>query len=93
MRRATDIVVASAAQAGGFVGYLDYATASRSGCRRVASAGSPTCARNGPTRPGAPADGVERSLEHLFEHRRNVTAGSFVFSSRTFSTRPRARLG
>ena len=35
----------------------------------------------GATTPaGAPRpDGVERSLEHLFEHRRNVTAGSFVF--------------
>ena len=47
----------------------------------MASAGSPTCARNGRDEAGwgAPADGVERSLEHLFEHRRNVTAGSFVF--------------
>ena len=28
---------------------------------------------------GRAADSVERSLEHLFEHRRPVTAGSFVF--------------
>ncbi len=37
---------------------------------------------------GAPADGVERSLEHLFEHRRQVTAGSFVFVLSDFLDAP-----
>jgi len=34
-------------------------------------------------------DGVEQSLEHLFEHRRNVTAGSFVFVLSDFLDPPR----
>ena len=81
MRRATDIVVASAAQAGGFVGYLDYADGEPfwlppRGERRLAYLREERADEAG---WGAPADGVERSLEHLFEHRRNVTAGSFVF--------------
>jgi uncharacterized protein (DUF58 family) len=81
MRRATDIVVASAAQAGGFVGYLDHADGEPfwlppRGERRLAYLREERANEAG---WGAPADGVERSLEHLFEHRRNVTAGSFVF--------------
>ena len=65
-------------QAGGFVGYLDYArrravlaAAARRAPARLPARGT----LRGRGRWGAPADGVERSLEHLFEHRRNVTAG------------------
>ena len=81
MRQATEIVVASAAQAGGFVGYLDYADGEPfwlppRGERRLAHLREERARDAG---WGAPVDGVERSLEHLFEHRRNVTAGSFVF--------------
>ena len=81
MRQATEIVVASAAQAGGFVGYLDYADGEPfwlppRGERRLAYLREERARDAG---WDAPADGVERALEHLFEHRRNVTAGSFVF--------------
>jgi uncharacterized protein (DUF58 family) len=81
MRQATEIVVASAAQAGGFVGYLDYADGEPfwlppRGERRLAYLREERV-RDAGWR--APKDGVDRSLEHLFEHRRNVTAGSFVF--------------
>ena len=81
MRCATEIVVASAAQAGGFVGYLDFADGEPfwlppRGERRLAYLREERASEAGWS---APTDGVERSLEHLFEHRRNVTAGSFVF--------------
>jgi len=81
MQRTTDIVVESAAAAGGFVGYLDYADDEPfwlppRGERRLAHLREDRARDAG---WGAPVDGVERSLQHLFEHRRNVTAGSFVF--------------
>ena len=81
MRQATEIVVASAAQAGGFVGYLDFADGEPfwlppRGERRLAHLREERVREAGWR---APKDGVDRSLEHLFEHRRNVTAGSFVF--------------
>ncbi|HXH88176.1 MAG TPA: DUF58 domain-containing protein [Gaiellaceae bacterium] len=81
MQRVTEIVVASTAEAGGFVGYLDYADGEAfwlppRGERRLAYLREDRAREAG---WGAPVDGVERSLEHLFEHRRNVTAGSFVF--------------
>lgn len=81
MQRVTEIVVASTAEAGGFVGYLDYADGEPfwlppRGERRLAYLREDRAREAG---WGAPVDGVERSLEHLFEHRRNVTAGSFVF--------------
>jgi uncharacterized protein (DUF58 family) len=81
MQRATEIVVASAAVAGGFVGYVDYADGEPfwlppRGERRLAYLREERMREAGWT---APVDAVERSLEHLFEHRRNVTAGSFVF--------------
>lgn len=81
MRTTIEIVLASAAQAGGFVGYIDYADGEPywlppRGERRLAHVREERLDTAG---WGAPADGVERSLEHLFEHRRNVAAGSFVF--------------
>ncbi len=81
MRATMEIVLASAAQAGGFVGYIDHADGEPfwlppRGERRLAHVREERVDTAG---WGAPADGVERSLEHLFEHRRNVTAGSFVF--------------
>ena len=93
MRQATEIVVASAAQAGGFVGYLDYADGEPfwlppRGERRLAYLREERARDAG---WGAPTDGVERSLEHLFEHRRNVTAGSFVFVFSDFLDPPVAR--
>jgi uncharacterized protein (DUF58 family) len=81
MRRVTEIVVGSAVQAGGFVGYVDWADGEPywlppRGERRLAHLRDERVATAG---WAAPPDGVERALEHLFEHRRNVTAGSFVF--------------
>jgi uncharacterized protein (DUF58 family) len=81
MRRTLELVLASTAQAGGFAGYLDYADGEPfwlppRGERRQATVRDERLATAGWT---APADGVERSLEHLLEHRRVVSAGSFVF--------------
>ncbi len=81
MRGALELVLASAAQAGGFAGYLDYADGEPywlppRGERRHASVREERLDTAGWT---APVDGVERSLEHLAEHRRVVSPGSFVF--------------
>ena len=90
MRRALDLVLLSAAQAGGFAGYVDFADGEPfwlppRGERRVAVVRDERL----DTAPWtAPADGVERSLEHLFEHRRIVTAGSFVFAFSDFIVPP-----
>jgi uncharacterized protein (DUF58 family) len=81
MRRTLELVLASTAQAGGYAGYLDYADGEPfwlppRGERRLAHVRDERLETAGWT---APADGVARSLEHLFEHRRIVSAGSFVF--------------
>jgi len=91
MQRATEIVVASAAVAGGFVGYVDFADGEPfwlppRGERRLAYLREERMRDAG---WAAPVDAVERSLEHLFEHRRNVTAGSFVFVFSDFLDPPR----
>jgi uncharacterized protein (DUF58 family) len=91
MQRATEIVVASAAVAGGFVGYVDFADGEPfwlppRGERRLAYLREERMQDAG---WAAPVDAVERSLEHLFEHRRNVTAGSFVFVFSDFLDPPR----
>jgi uncharacterized protein (DUF58 family) len=91
MQRAAEIVVASAAVAGGFVGYVDLADGEPfwlppRGERRLAYLREERMRDAGWT---APVDAVERSLEHLFEHRRNVTAGSFVFVFSDFLDPPR----
>jgi len=90
MRTAMDIVLATAAQAGGFVGYVDYADGEPHwlpprGERRLAHLREERIETAGWR---APADGVERSLAHLFEHRRQVTAGSFVFVFSDFLEAP-----
>ena len=81
MRGTLELVLASATQAGGFAGYLDYADGEPywlppRGERRLAGVREERLDTAGWT---APADGVQRSLEHLFEHRRVMTPGSFVF--------------
>ena len=81
LRRSLDVVLTSAAQAGGFAGYIDLADGEPfwlppRGERRIADVREERLE----TAPwSAPADGVERALEHLFEHRRVISAGSFVF--------------
>ena len=81
MRRTLELVLASTSQAGGFAGYLDYADGEPywlppRGERRLAGVREERLDTAGWT---GPANGVERSLEHLFEHRRVMSAGSFVF--------------
>ena len=90
MRATLEIVLASAGRAGGFVGYIDAADGEPywlppRGERRLAHVREERLDTAG---WGAPADGVERSLEHLFEHRRNVTPGSFVFVLSDFLDTP-----
>ena len=65
-------------------------TASRGGCRRAVSAGWRRFATSGSasTEFTAPRDGVELCLEHLFQHSRIVTAGSFVFVCSDFLAPP-----
>ncbi len=93
MRRTLELVLAVTAHAGGFAGYLDYADGEPfwlppRGERRLAHLRDERLEAAGWT---APANGVERSLEHLFEHRRIVSAGSFVFVISDFLDPP-ARL-
>ncbi len=81
MRNVFELVLASAAGAGGFVGYLDHADGEvfwrppqlerklmKLNNERLESADF-----------RAPSDWLERSLQHLAEHRRSATAGTFVF--------------
>jgi uncharacterized protein (DUF58 family) len=81
MRQAAELVIDSALIVGGFVGYLDhggggpYWVPPRGG-RRLAELRQDRLPAN---EFGAPADGLERALEHLAHHRRSVTSGSFVF--------------
>jgi len=90
MRAAVQLVNASSAEAGGFVGYVDYADGEPRwlpprGERRLAEVRDERLASTDFT---APRDGVEQSLEHLFRHSRIVTAGSFVFICSDFLSPP-----
>jgi uncharacterized protein (DUF58 family) len=90
MRCAVQLVNASSAEAGGFVGYADFADGEPRwlpprGERRLAEVREERIASTDFT---APADGVERCLEHLFQHSRIVTAGSFVFVCSDFLSPP-----
>jgi len=81
LRRSAELVAASARKAGGFVGYVDQvdgATLWRPphGERRLASAGEDRLACS---RWSGPPDWLDRALALLVQHRRSVTAGSFVF--------------
>lgn len=90
MRTAFELILASAAGAGGFVGYLDQADGElfwrppqlerRLLKLRNERLESPDFL--------APRDWLERSLEHLAEHRRSATAGTFVFVLSDFVPTP-----
>ena len=90
MRNTFELILASAAGAGGFVGYLDYADGTpfwrppqlerKLMKLRNERLESPDFA--------APHDCLELSLAHLAAHRRSVTAGTFVFVLSDFVPQP-----
>jgi hypothetical protein len=90
MRNVFELVLASAAGAGGFVGYLDQADGDvywrppqlerkllKLHNERLESSDF-----------RAPSDWLERSVAHLEEHRRSATAGTFVFVLSDFIPAP-----
>ena len=90
MRNVFELVLASAAGAGGFVGYLDHADGElywrppqlerkllKLHNERLESADFK-----------GPSNWLERSLTHLREHRRSATAGTFVFVLSDFIPSP-----
>jgi uncharacterized protein (DUF58 family) len=90
MRRATGQILGSATVAGGFVGYLDYADGEAhwrppQGQRKLWELSNERLAS---TEFDAPADCLERSLAHLAEHARAVTAGTFLFVLSDFLPAP-----
>ncbi len=81
LRRAAQLVADSAGRAGGFVGYVEQADGSTFwqpplGERLLAGAREERLSRS---RWAAPPDWLDRTLALLLQHRRAVTAGSFVF--------------
>ena len=96
MRHALELVIASSAEAAASSATSTSRTASRDwlpprGERRLARERDERLASDDFS---APPDSVERCLEHLFQHSRIVTAGSFVFvCSRLPLAAERARRG
>jgi uncharacterized protein (DUF58 family) len=81
MRHTVELVLASAGAAGGFVGYLDYADGEPhwrqpKGERKLIELKDE---RLWSMEYGGPADWLERSFEHLANHPRAVSPGTFVF--------------
>jgi uncharacterized protein (DUF58 family) len=81
MREAARLIMESAALVGGFVGYLDHADGAPywvppRGVRRLWEQAEE---RLPSEEFAAPPETLERSFDHLAEHRRSVAAGSFVF--------------
>jgi uncharacterized protein (DUF58 family) len=81
MRTTVELVLASAGAAGGYVGYLDYADGDPhwrqpKGERKMIELRDP---RLWSLEYGGPEDWLERSIAHLAEHPRAVSAGTFVF--------------
>jgi uncharacterized protein (DUF58 family) len=81
MRTAVELILASAGAAGGYVGYLDFADGDAhwrppKGERKLIELRDE---RLQSSEFGGPADWLERSVAHLAEYPRAVTAGTFVF--------------
>jgi uncharacterized protein (DUF58 family) len=81
MRHAAELIIESALIVGGFVGYLDFGSGSSywvppRGGRRLAELRQDRLPSD---EFFAPPDSLELTLQHLAEHRRSVTSGSFVF--------------
>ncbi|MGI9112504.1 MAG: DUF58 domain-containing protein [Gaiellaceae bacterium] len=90
MRHIVEMILASTGAAGGFVGYLDYADGNPhwrqpKGERKMIELQDP---RLWSTEFGGPADWLERSIVHLAEHPRAVSAGTFVFVLSDFVPAP-----
>ncbi len=90
MRRVVELILASAGAAGGFVGYLDYADGEPhwrqpKGDRKLIELQDP---RLWSTEFDGPADWLERSIAHLAEHPRAVSAGTFIFVLSDFIPTP-----
>jgi hypothetical protein len=90
MRNAVQLILASAGVSGGYVGYLDYADGSAhwrqpKGERKLIELKDE---RLWSLEYGGPDDWLERSLEHLAEHRRAVSPGTFVFLLSDFVPAP-----
>jgi Protein of unknown function DUF58 len=90
MRNLFELILASAATAGGFVGYLDHADGESYWRapqleRRLLKLHNE---RLESSDFEAPPDWLERALEHLAEHRRSVTAGTFLFVLSDFVPAP-----
>ena len=90
MRNLFELVLASAAAAGGFVGYLDQADGepfwrAPQIDRRLLKLHNE---RLESPDFRAPPDWLERAFDHLVEHRRSVTAGTFIFVLSDFVPRP-----
>jgi len=81
MRHTVELVLASAGAAGGFVGYLDYGDGEPhwrqpKGERKLIELKDD---RLWSLEYGGPDDWLERSISHLANHTRAVSAGTFVF--------------
>ena len=90
MRHTVELVLASAGAAGGFVGYLDYADGDPhwrqpKGERKLIELKDD---RLWSLEYGGPQDWLERSIEHLANHTRAVSAGTFVFVLSDFIPTP-----
>jgi uncharacterized protein (DUF58 family) len=90
MRHTVELVLASAGAAGGFVGYLDYADGDPhwrqpKGERKLIELKDD---RLWSLEYGGPDDWLERSIAHLVDHTRAVSAGTFVFVLSDFVPRP-----
>jgi uncharacterized protein (DUF58 family) len=90
MRQAARLIMESASLVGGFVGYLDHGGGHPHwvpprGVRRLWE----EMEERLPSEEfSAPPDTLERSFDHLAEHRRSVAAGSFVFCLSDFIHSP-----
>jgi uncharacterized protein (DUF58 family) len=90
MRQTAELVIESALLVGGFVGYLDHGGGAPywvppRGGRRLAELREE---RLPSEEFSAPGDSLERALDHLAEHRRSVTSGTFVFMLSDFLPLP-----
>jgi uncharacterized protein (DUF58 family) len=90
MRNLFELILASAASAGGFVGYLDHADGEEFFRPPQLERKLLKLHNERLESPDflAPSDWLERAFIHLAEHRRAVTAGTFVFVLSDFIPQP-----